>query len=141
MLECTARGVVLPRQIIVVLAGSDPNNPNLVQEETFRHRWQARMPQVDFLLLRNTGPQLPGFNRNMGIEAATSSILTFFDADDVPTRDRIATLLGIFELHSDLDYVIHHFQRFSDASIPAESWRADNRTVPHLFFEKGETKR
>jgi len=169
MLECTARGTfcctfpislidpielhppppppssgtVVPRQIIVVISSNNPAYPIPHQNELNGRvdRWKARMPSADIRLLTNEARPNAGHNRNMGMKVASSEIVSFFDADDVPAHDRIATLIALFEMHPELDYVIHHFQRFSDMAIPASSWRAADSTVPPLFFEKGETMR
>jgi glycosyltransferase involved in cell wall biosynthesis len=109
--------------------------------------YAAQNKNITFVsLLENTGS--PGTPRNIGIELATASYITFLDADDWLHPEGLDSLYSIFEETQD-DYVVGKtikVEKSGESIIGEFACVKERRSispfdVPHFFYHMGPTAR
>jgi glycosyltransferase involved in cell wall biosynthesis len=80
-------------------------------------------------ILTTPGKQGAGYARNIGLEAASSPLALFLDADDMLTPDALETLLAAYA-QADATFV------YSDVAHWQGRWDSDHETLPAPEFDQ-----
>lgn len=96
-------------ELIVVDDGSTDNTIEIVSELA---------PRANVIRQRNAGA---GAARNRGVTEATGEFITFLDADDRFTREKLAVQLAAFDRDPALEAVYGHVREFISEDISAEA--------------------
>ena len=97
---------------------------NWDHEEDHRHLvrgWTDTFPHL--VLSPSTGFDDPATSRNRGARAATSRILAFWDADDIPHPRKLEVTMVLLAAHPEVVLLLHKYRIFI------------NHTRPIPFFE------
>lgn len=106
MIESVLKQHYSKLELIIVNDGSTDNSLTIIQDYTLN---DDRIKIIDE---PNSGK--PSIVRNKGIKAATGDFITFLDADDIYSLDRLQLIVDAFIAEPDASVVIHDFNRMSE---------------------------
>ena len=113
--SCICQDFIGPYEIIVVDNGSTDESSRMVS--AFANIYPARIKRYDQPL------KGAGNARNMGIQNARGSLITFVDADDALTPNALQTLWDAMKLDKDVDFAVASLSMFSETTF--------GRSVPY----------
>ena len=96
---CICEQTIIPDEVIIVSSGLDRNESNTINKALRLHLTNA-------MHLRRRRIHSAGSNRNFGARRAKNSIVSFFDADDLPHPHRNEILLGEFKAHKTPEQLV-----------------------------------
>ena len=132
MIESVLEQSYTKLELIIVNDGSTDASLAVIKRYAFND------PRIKVIDEHNSGK--PSIARNKGIKAATGDILTFLDADDIYSRDRLQLIIDGFTQHTDCSIIIHDFNRVSEdgkvfsPGLIEEKWQIDK--MADLFDKK-----
>jgi glycosyltransferase involved in cell wall biosynthesis len=132
MIESVLKQHYSTLELIIVNDGSTDNSLSIIQEYALN---DTRIKVIDE---PNSGK--PSIVRNKGIKVATGDFITFLDADDIYSLDRLQLIVDAFTAEPDASIVIHDFNRMSEdgkefsAGLIACEWH--NRNMASFFENK-----
>lgn len=97
-LESIANQTRLPDEVIAVDDHSPDQSVEVLEEQFAR----LRALNIRCILLTNERNRGQAFSLNRGIAAAASELVMILNDDDYLMHDAVATVLGVFEQHSDI---------------------------------------
>jgi glycosyltransferase involved in cell wall biosynthesis len=121
LLESLARQTVAPDETVLVSSGLSRDERLFVNREISQSSLHAQH-------LARPHRHSAGSNRNFGARRIQSAYVSFFDADDIPHRDRQRALLEAIVTGSPAgrsDVVLHGFSK-----IPRDLWGPSERALP-----------
>jgi len=119
-------------ELIIVNDGSTDASLNIMEKYASN---DARIKVIDE---KNSGK--PSIVRNKGIKAATGDLLTFLDADDIYSLDRLKLIVESFNQQPNCSICIHDFNRVSEngkvfsSGLIKEKWQSNK--MADLFEKK-----
>lgn len=102
LLDCYRCQTSLPDEIVISLSSIEELNPTDI-DNLEQSRWPFHLR-----ILRSTGKQSAGLNRNIASDASTGDLLIYQDADDIPHPQRVEITKFIFENYF-VDHLMHNF--------------------------------
>lgn len=103
-LKSIQRQTLQPFSVIVAISEATDGVANAIHDE-----YSSFLSPVPLIITHTEGVALAGPNRNAAAYVATSSILTFIDADDVMHPQRIEILSEAFRLNPELELLMHAY--------------------------------
>jgi glycosyltransferase involved in cell wall biosynthesis len=126
-LESVLTQTVLPAEIVVV--DNNSTDDTLIKLQAYENR-------ISILECKSQGVS---FERNMGVNFASSEFVAFLDADDVWHPRKIESQLELFEKSSNKNIIVGCYARYSvnGKFIGHNNYSKDDYTANSDFIEKG----
>lgn len=135
MIESVLKQHYSKLELIIVNDGSTDNSLTIIQDYALI---DDRIKVIDE---PNSGK--PSIVRNKGIKVATGDIITFLDADDIYSLERLELIVDAFTKHPQCSVVIHDFNRISETGevmsngLIKEKWKSHG--MSNFFENKNNT--
>jgi glycosyltransferase involved in cell wall biosynthesis len=125
-IESSVAQTVPPLEVIVVNDGSTDDTGAVADAVAREH------PVVQVIHQENGGPAVA---RNTAIAVARGEFLTFLDADDAMSADRIEHQVGYLLAHPDTDVVIGSVERSTEAGVELDAEFLKHELIAEQFAE------
>lgn len=114
---------LLPKQIIIVDDASTDNTTAIIQQLTDKR----------IVYRRNEKNSGPSYTRNIGIQMATTSWISFLDADDTFHPKKLEVIQYCIGLNNDIRAIGHAFDLKETKKKPVdEDWKDKLRSISYL---------
>jgi len=132
MIESVLQQSYSKLELIIVNDGSTDGSLDIIQQ------YSLDDSRIKIINEPNSGK--PSIARNKGIKVATGDIITFLDADDVYSPDRLQLMIDGFTEQPDSSIIIHDFNRMSEDGKVFSSGLIESEWKNHNMADFFESK-
>jgi len=112
LIECYNYGTIKPDEIVIFMSGVEEKkfgtNKNVVHQT-----WNIEKSNFDLKIIIKENVFMPSEARNQALDVCAGEIIIMQDADDLPTPNRVESILNAFESYT-IDVFIHGYMLFED---------------------------